>query len=216
MAKKKNQSGAARNTGNPSIGGGAVPRMTVVKRDFLRLIPSTHVLSQATLSGESQLGVGSYFVNIGEDYALRNFLPGTSGLFTTWDQYRFERLEVLVFLDSPNSAPLSINPVLVTASVDFDDTVAPTWDTMSQRSNTRSIALTAFTPMRSLASWKPVGNYVTSGTDSPSNRVPESSSWWDVANPNQLFNGIKICVASQTATSIRVLVKARVEFRGKI
>lgn len=190
-----------------------VPRMTIQPRNFDQLIPETIILSLSGAPEDSQLGVGSYYANVGIDYSLRNFITGSSGLFTTMDQYRFQEIEIWALSDSNTT----YRPILITCSVDFDDAVAPTWYTMSQRNNTHTVAITTFKPMVKLAAFRPVGNFVTGGTDSPSNIVPNPSAWWDMANPNQLFNGLKLSIATQsTSSSVRILAKARIEMRGKI
>lgn len=191
----------------------AVPRMAPVQRNYDILIPPTWLFTQATQSDESQLGIGSYFVSKGLAFSLADFLDTTSGIKTVFDQYKFDLIEVFGYLDNYTQ---SSNPVLVTASVDYDDTVDPTWDTMSQRNNTKTVYITNLEPMKLLARFKPRGNYITSLGDSPTNIIPNPNAYWDMAQPRQGFNGIKICAASQSSTSLRILVKAKISLRGKI
>jgi hypothetical protein len=190
-----------------------VPRMAVTKRNLIQLLPTTVVFNQAVGNGESMLGVGSYFSTDAYDYAIRNFLTSTSGLVTVYDQYRFDSIEVYAVVDS--FLP-PYRPIMVTSSVDYDDSVSGDWYTMSQRNNTKTSVLTVTKPQVMLAKFTPRGNYITAVGDSPSNSIANPTSWWDLANLTQTFNGIKIHASTQNQASIRYYAKAKVSFRGKI
>jgi len=81
----------------PASSNAAVPTMAVQTRWFDQLIPNTVTMATATNANESQLGVGSRYDNLGLDYSLRNFIKGSSGIYTTYDQYKFKRLVVMAF-----------------------------------------------------------------------------------------------------------------------
>jgi len=205
---KKNNGHAKGNSMN-----NAVPSMIVRSRQFDLLVPYTFLTTVSTAPDESQLGVGSRFINVGLDFALRNFIRGSSGIYTSFDQYKFAEIEVMALLDAP---VVTGEPTLVVSSVDYDDVVSGDWEMMSQRSNTKLTVLNRYNPYKSIAKFQPRGNFVTTGTDSPSNMIVPPNTWWDMSNPNQLFNGVKISAASQQQVSIRFLARARIEFRGRI
>lgn len=190
----------------------AVPRMAVTQRNLMQLLPITAVTQVAANNPDSFLGVGSFYHTTALDFSLRQFLTSTSGLVTVYDQYRFDLLEVYAFLDNFQAGA----PMYITSSVDYDDAVVGDWYTMSQRNNTKTVVLNSLKPYRMIGAFTPRGNFVTQGTDSPSNMVPQSNQFWDLANLTQLFNGIKLHASSQYNGSVRYYAKARISFRGKI
>ena len=191
-----------------------VPRMTVSTRNFVQLIPSTELLTQAATSSDSFLGVGSQYVNVSKSYSLREFISSTSGVPIVYDQYRIDTISVYATVDAW-SPPYS--PTYVTSSVDYDDTNVESWVSMSQRSNTKVQTLTVQQPTKLLATFHPVPNFdVAPAGSSPSNVVPSKNTWFDLANTSQTWNGIKLSVASQQNASVRIYALASIDFRGKI
>lgn len=185
----------------------------ITYRNLQSLIPYTAVLTTATSNPQSMLGIGTNFDSIGLEYSLRLFLTSTSGLVTTFDQYRFEMIEVFAIVDAwtPPYAPM-----VVVSSVDLDDTVTGDWYSMSQRGNKKTVYLTVTEPMKKIASFKPRGNYITSATDSPGNAVPKQDTWYDMANLTQNFNGLKVHMCSTNQASVRYFAKARVALKYAI
>jgi len=187
--------------------------MAQVKRNYLQLIPETALFAEANTSSESFLGVGSYFNSISLAYALRNFISSTSGVPIVYDQYKFEELEIWALAES--FLP-PYRPVIITSSVDYDDTNAIDWVQMSQRNATKTTALTVTEPHRMVAKFKPRANFNSAVGDNPSNRIPGPNSWFDLSVTNQNFNGIKLHACSQNQGSVRYYAKAKVSFRGKV
>jgi len=190
-----------------------VPNMAVVKRNFMQLIPETALLSEATTSSESFLGVGSYFNSISLAYALRNFLTSTSGVPIVYDQYKFDEIEVWAQADS--FLP-PYRPITVISSVDYDDTNSIDWAEMSQRNATKTVVLSVTRPAQMVAKFKPRANFISAVGDNPSNRVPGPGAYFDLSVTNQNFNGIKLHSSCQNQGSVRYYAKAKISFRGKI
>ncbi len=167
---------------------------------------------------ESPYGNSGQFKGAGMDFALRDFLDSGSGLLTTFDQYRFKKIDLYVttqIIDRPDSNK-SFGPIICYTSVDYDDTFTPTWGTMSQRQNTNQAALRSSYPMIKVASWKPKANYISQAGDAPGNLVPKHGEWFDTSQPTQGFNGIKAMIFCNTQQTVHYFAKATIEFKGAI
>lgn len=175
---------------------------------------------ETTTAGDSAYGNNGTFANIGIDFALRDFLTSTSGVPIVYDQYRFKKIELFasclnIVRTNGNPTP-SFGPIVLYSSVDMDDNTAPDWQSMSQRDNVNVCTIRESVPMVKLASWKPVANFVSAVGDNPSNIIPSSSAWFDMAVTNQSFNGIKISGFAQEPQNVYFHARATIEFRGKI
>lgn len=189
-----------------------VPSMIFDSRRLHQIITDAYSFDTAATSSESFLGVGSEFVSFGRDYTLRNFISAISSLVQVYDQYRFKSIDV--YAVCPN---ITEQPVMIHSSVDYDDVVDPSWESLAQRSNVSMTVLKIANPVQRVATWTPRANYVSTAGDSPSNLIPRPHEWFDTASITQSFNGIKICASTAAENmELRFYATAVVEFRGRI
>ena len=177
----------------------------IVKRKHWQLLADIRISGATSGVEDSYLTVGTEFLNTGINFRIREFVTSVTKVY---DTYRIDRIDLFAEV----SPARDFTPVTVISSFDPDDSVAITWQEMSQRQNSTMTTLKVFEPKKLIASFAPVPNFTNTGSagaDSPQNVVALDKPWIDSAATNQSYNGIKIFAASQRTSTFSLILHAR-------
>jgi hypothetical protein len=193
-----------------------VPKYRINTRHVFQLRAEPVVTGTVTNPDQASLPVGSQFADAIFAYNLKSFYESSSGLLAVYDQYRIRWIEI--YAEQAYEGPgIDLNKTIY-ASVDHDDINLPNWLEIQSRENVSMTCIRNNNPKQVVARFKPVANFVNAAGDSPSNIIPNSNAWFDVAANTQDFNGLKVHFEAPggSTTSLRFSAKACIEFRGKI
>jgi len=161
-----------------------------------------------TTSTVSTTGVGIAFT-------LSQFTD-LATLASTFDEYRFKRIEAWVTTDANSGTESTNDAALICSAVDLDNASTPsTVDGLMQKPNALTMKFVG--GGCNYHSWAPRAALAAYSGAFTSYSVAPIGTWFDCNSASVQHYGLKLCSDSTVAaTKINVIIRAEVEFKGVV